>query len=264
MELLGQSLTQELKKGGRLAWPAATRAIRDAANGLAAAHAAGLIHRDIKPSNLLRDGSGGIKVADFGLVHSADATSLTPDGAVLGTPLYMAPEQCRGEAADARSDVYSLGCTYYHLLTGKPPFEAEDKFGLMAKHASDPFPDPGQFVADLSDAVCHIIETACRKDSQLRYRSAREMLADLESALAGLGDKPQDTVPLPAGGRFRVFISSPGDVARSACWPTSWFGGWPMNSPTGFGSSQSSGNMSRCWPAPRFKARFPGRARVRW
>src|SRR2546422_222256 len=98
-------------------WPEATRVIRDAAAGLQAAHEAGLIHRDIKPSNVMRTTRGVIKVVDFGLARPFDQRSdLTRQGAVVGTPAYMSPEQCSGQDLDVRSDLYSLICTYYHLL----------------------------------------------------------------------------------------------------------------------------------------------------
>ncbi len=142
MELLGRSLADELSDKSHLPWSEATAAIRDAAAGLSAAHALGLVHRDIKPSNLLRSGQGGIKVADFGLVDSPDSPKLTATGAVLGTPGYMAPEQWRGEKADCRSNVYALGCTYYHLLTGRPPFAAADRHEAVDGRAIQPFPDP--------------------------------------------------------------------------------------------------------------------------
>jgi len=209
MELLGRSLADELRDGGRLPWTEATAAIRDAAAGLAAAHAAGLVHRDIKPSNLLRSGQGGIKVADFGLVDSPDSVKLTATGAVLGTLGYMSPEQCRGEKTDSRSDVYALGCTYYHLLTGRPPFEGADRHEVMSRHASGPFPNPKLFVTDLPDGVLHIIETACRKDPRLRYPTAAEMLAELGAALT-----PSAPAAALSGGRLRIFLSSPGDVAE--------------------------------------------------
>jgi hypothetical protein len=210
MELLGRSLADELRDKKHLPWPEATAALRDAAAGLSAAHAQGLVHRDIKPANLLRSGQGSIKVADFGLVDSPDSARLTATGALLGTPGYMAPEQWRGEKADCRSDVYALGCTYYHLLTGRPPFEG-GRHEVMDGHTNRPFPDPRRFAPDLPDAICHVIETACRNNPQLRYPTALEMLAELEAALAPAEVQRPVLSPSP---KLRIFISSPGDVAE--------------------------------------------------
>ena len=123
MELLdGGSLDDIVEKHGPMPWREATQAIRDAAAGLGAAHELGLVHRDVKPANLMRTCKGTVKVVDFGLVRAMQSTSqLTQMGTILGTPTYMAPEQWTGQEADARSDLYSLVCTYYYLLTGKAP-----------------------------------------------------------------------------------------------------------------------------------------------
>lgn len=131
----GQSLDKAVSPGQPMEWREATRAIRDAAAGLAAAHQLGLVHRDIKPSNLLRTTSRVTKVADFGLARSQFAESrLTQDGSVLGTPAYMAPEQWQGGQVDARSDLYSLSCAYYCLLTGQDPYGDTAPGALVLQH----------------------------------------------------------------------------------------------------------------------------------
>src|SRR5262249_38399291 len=137
------SVQQRLDKQGALPWREATRIACDACRGLVAAHAAGLIHRDIKPANLLCFPGGVTKLADFGLVKtlaSAD-DSITAVGLVMGTPRYMSPEQCRGEPLDARTDLYSLGVTFYTLLTGESPFDADDRTQMMVAHSYRPVPD---------------------------------------------------------------------------------------------------------------------------
>ncbi len=119
----GQSLDDAVSEGRPMPWREATRAIRDAAAGLDAAHQLGLIHRDIKPANLMRTRNGVTKVADFGLARSQFSESrLTQDGSIFGTPAYMSPEQWQGGKVDGRSDLYSLVCAYYCLLTGQDPF----------------------------------------------------------------------------------------------------------------------------------------------
>ena len=123
MELVDGRTASELLREGPLSWTEATRLVADACRGLVAAHEAGLVHRDIKPSNIMRTNDGLVKLADFGLAKVMDdpgpaKNPLTQSGTILGTPHYMSPEQCRGEPVDARSDLYSLGATYYTLLAG--------------------------------------------------------------------------------------------------------------------------------------------------
>ena len=183
----GGSLADHLRHHLFLDWPEATVAVRDAAAGLAAAHAAGVVHRDVKPANLMRRASDGtVKVADFGLarLHAA-ASELTGAGAVLGTPAYLSPEQCRGGRATAASDVYALGCTYYHLLTGRPPFAADSLAGLLFLHQDEPFPDARKLAEDVPPAVLNVIARATRKRPADRYADAAAMGVDLTAALAG-------------------------------------------------------------------------------
>lgn len=190
MELIdGGALSDLAGKGKTLNWRAATRAIRDAAAGLAAAHEAGLIHRDVKPANLLRTTSGAVKVVDFGLARAHCDTTLTREGALLGTPDYMAPEAWIGGQTDARSDVYSLICTYYFLLTGGPPFVAANIPALGYQHRHAAFPDARQAVPDLPPAVSRILARGSQKEPADRYPSGTELLADLEAVTATL-DQP--------------------------------------------------------------------------
>ncbi len=197
MELVrGGSAEDLLAAGGPLPWPQATRLAADACRGLAAAHAAGLVHRDIKPANLMIDG-GAAKLADFGLVkHVGDGPlSQTSGRHVLGTPDYMSPEQCRSEALDGRSDVYSLGATYFALLTGGTPYSAEGAMGVMFAHCSGPVPDPRRGNPALPRACAAIVRRAMAKEPSRRYPTAGAMLSDLDALLAeGAGTA---TVPAP-------------------------------------------------------------------
>ncbi|MFD9907025.1 WD40 repeat domain-containing serine/threonine protein kinase [Streptomyces sp. NPDC059063] len=124
---------------------------RQTVDALATAHDSGVIHRDLKPGNLFVQPADQLKICDFGLARTADATSaLTTTGRVVGTPLYMSPEQCRAEEVDARTDLYSLGCVLFELLTGRPPFVADASiFGLMRQHVEEPPPRLRALRADL-------------------------------------------------------------------------------------------------------------------
>ncbi len=176
----GESLDTLVAPGQPLKWREATQAIRDAAAGLAAAHKLGLIHRDVKPANLIRTTDGITKVVDFGLARAqASQSQLTQQGSILGTPAYMAPEVWRRSEADARSDLYSLACTYYCLLTGEPAFDADNPIALGYQHTHELLPDPRQRVPDLPNAVCRILSKGASKEPADRYQTAAEMLADL-------------------------------------------------------------------------------------
>jgi serine/threonine protein kinase len=133
----------QLLERGPLPWRAATEIAAQAARGLVAAHAAGLIHRDIKPANLLLAVDGTVKLADFGLVKTIaqDRNALSGSSDVFGTPHFMSPEQARGQPLDERTDVYSLGATYYALLTGAPPYPGEEAMSVLYAHCAKPPPD---------------------------------------------------------------------------------------------------------------------------
>ncbi len=189
MELLaGGSLSDLIERDGPMTWREATMALREAAEGLGAAHAAGLVHRDVKPSNLLRSRSGRVKVADFGVARAGGLQSqLTTPGAIIGTPAYMAPEQCRGEEAGLQCDLYGLGCTYYHLLTGGPPFTG-DSTSVMYQHCHEPFPDASKLAPGLPPAVLAILERLTRKSPADRYGSTADLIADLDRLLLSARD----------------------------------------------------------------------------
>ena len=189
----GQSLDDAVAPGKPLDWREATRAVRDAAAGLAAAHKLGLIHRDVKPANLMRTVDGVVKVADFGLARAqAGQTQLTQEGALLGTPAYMAPELWKREKADPRSDIYALACTYYCLLTGDAPFDGESFMALGYQHTHEPLPDPRQQAPGLPEDVCRIVARGASKEPADRYQTAAEMLADLEALLVSPGRSAAD------------------------------------------------------------------------
>ncbi len=137
MELVeGRTVSEELRRNGPLPAEQAVDIIRQAAAGVAAAHQLGLIHRDLKPGNLLLTEDGRVKVADFGIVRFLDdtTTTLTATGQIVGTSHYLSPERALGQPAERPSDVYALGCVLYQLVTGHPPFMAEDPASVMYQH----------------------------------------------------------------------------------------------------------------------------------
>ena len=157
-------------------------------NGMAYAHERGVIHRDLKPGNILIDEHNMAKIADFGFakaMHSASSHSLSATGGVMGTPAYMAPEIWRGKDASARSDIYSLGCIAYEMLTGKPLFDGESAAEIMTKHVID----GPSFQDDLPAPWRKLIEKCLAKNPSQRYQTAKAVLEDLKF---GLFDAPQE------------------------------------------------------------------------
>ncbi|HEX8847607.1 MAG TPA: SUMF1/EgtB/PvdO family nonheme iron enzyme, partial [Pyrinomonadaceae bacterium] len=192
MELIeGESLRALLRREGRLEALRAVSLMRDICAGVGAAHRKGIFHRDLKPDNVIVVAADEdreretIKVVDFGIAKlrdAAGATTLTQTGMVMGTPYYMSPEQCQGEALDARADVYSLGAIVYEMLAGGPPFTAETPTGLIARHLFDPVP-PLPKSAGASPALEAIIMRALAKDREERQRDAAELSRELREAI---------------------------------------------------------------------------------
>lgn len=184
MELApGGSLEAPLDLGERLVPELARRQMIHVARGLRDAHAEGIVHRDIKPGNLLLGRDGAVKIADFGLAKPADPNlGLTRDGAVLGTPLYMAPEQAMGEPLDHRADMYALGATFFHLLTGSPPFDAPNAVAMISKHLTAKPPRVRDRVAAVPPRLAAIVERLMAKDRAQRYATYDDLLAALDAA----------------------------------------------------------------------------------
>jgi serine/threonine-protein kinase len=150
----------------------------------------GIVHRDIKPDNLMITKTGVVKVADFGLARETDS-SVTQTGIALGTPHYMSPEQVRGEhTVDIRSDIYSLGATLYHMITGNPPFVGTSAAVVITKHLSEQVTHPKEKNPGLSDGICQIALRMMEKEQADRYQSASELLQDIDVLVNG-GAFPQ-------------------------------------------------------------------------
>ena len=190
MELMdGGSAEDRLRKWGAFGWVEATEVIADACRGLAAVHAIGLIHRDVKPSNIMRGNEGAVKLADFGLALMTNNPSSrgSPNGGIVGTPLYMSPEQCRGEKIDRRSDIYALGATYYTLLTGQPPFVGDAPMDIMQGHCLQPIPNPCDINAAIPSVCSAIISTAMSKQPEQRPATVEDFLRQLQDVLSLTG-----------------------------------------------------------------------------
>jgi serine/threonine-protein kinase len=178
----GLNLREYLNRKGPPDLPVALHIMRQVASALAAAAEAGIVHRDIKPENILLNRRGDVKVADFGLAqltHADERVDLTQDGVTMGTPLYMSPEQIRGRTLDSRSDIYSFGATFYHMLAGRPPFFGQTGMMVAARHLSEQ-PEPlGRRRPDLPPELCDFVHRSMEKNPDDRFAGARELLADL-------------------------------------------------------------------------------------
>ena len=198
----GINLKQALDREGPFTAEQATEVLRCVAGALELAHQNGVTHRDIKPENIMRGSQNAIKVTDFGLARmltkiDSSTANLTRAGLTLGTPRYMSPEQIQGDNVDARSDLYSLGVTMYHLLTGVPPFEADEPLALAVKHLHDtPRPiDHARGAADLPDWLVSIVMRCLQKSPDARFESAQALLRAVEShAPSGSGSIASATV----------------------------------------------------------------------
>ncbi|MBT4767897.1 MAG: protein kinase [Phycisphaerae bacterium] len=176
-----------IKATGPLELTLATRILRDACKGLNAAHQRGMIHRDIKPDNILIDESGMAKLSDFGLVLAPNTTDIAGTNHIIGTPHYMSPEQCSGGLVDHRSDLYAMGATWFHLITGQPPYHgSSDVREVLRHHRESPVPDPRGVIPDLPEDVASIISTAMAKKPSDRYQNASELLRDLDALLTSI------------------------------------------------------------------------------
>ena len=193
----GPSLQRRLDDTGPLALVEILRIGMQAANGLAAAHAQGLVHRDVKPANiLLADGVERVKLTDFGLARAADDASLTRTGIIAGTPQYMSPEQARGETVDQASDLFSLGSVLYTMCTGRPPFRSETSYGVL-RRITDEEPRPIREInPEIPEWLCQIVSRLMEKEPAARYATASEVSGVLEECLAHV-QQPTE-VPLPA------------------------------------------------------------------
>lgn len=196
----GKTLYDDLSTGKVFAEEEALGIIIQVAHALAHAHACGLIHRDVKPKNIMINTAGIVKLADMGLARETTdiEAAKTEAGKAYGTPYYIAPEQIRGEVdLDGRADIYSLGATFYHIVTGRVPFMADDPAGVMRKHLKEQLIPPDHINTSLSAGISEVIEIMMAKHKKDRYNNIEELLTDLEAIADG---QP----PLRAHKRFDV------------------------------------------------------------
>jgi serine/threonine protein kinase len=177
----GVSLADRVRQG-RIPVPDAIRYIDQVLSALDFAHGRGVIHRDLKPANILLTPEGSVKLTDFGIARAASQSHLTMTGMALGSLPYMSPEQIRSLPVDARSDIYSLGATFYEIVTGKRPLQGDSEYTLMNAQLNDVPPPPADVAPDIPRAISNVIMQALEKEPGRRFQSARDFQAALRGA----------------------------------------------------------------------------------
>lgn len=209
MELVsGDRVDDLMERPGGLSKALAIRIGLEISQGLSAADEAGLVHGDIKPENILLDKKGNAKLVDFGLATVAHQNA--GDG-IWGTPYYIAPEKIRRQKLDARSDIYSLGASLYHMLTGQPPFDGETPVEVVKARLDAPPPDPRRIAPDLPPIISEITTRMLAVDRTERYPNYRSLISDLRKALQTYQASHPSTI---AGGKKSIRINKKGGAAK--------------------------------------------------
>jgi serine/threonine-protein kinase len=194
----GVGLGQALKGVGQFAPAEAVALATQMLEALNVAHGLGIVHRDVKPANILLLPSGQVKMTDFG-ISRMNTSDITQDGAIIGTPAYMSPEQCRGDPVDARSDLFSVGTVLYELLTGTRAFGGRNATEVTYQVLTVEPPELSQVVADVPPALAAVLRQAMTKSRDARFASARAMVEALQAAMREGGSAPgfDQTVVMP-------------------------------------------------------------------
>ncbi|CAN5809396.1 Stk1 family PASTA domain-containing Ser/Thr kinase [soil metagenome] len=204
----GVTLRDIVHNDGPMPTKRAIEVIADACQALNFSHNHGIIHRDVKPANIMISKTGAVKVMDFGIARAlADTSSVTQTAAVIGTAQYLSPEQASGNPVDARSDVYSLGCVLYEMLTGEPPFVGDSPVAVAYQHVrEDPVP-PSQRYEGISPELDAVVLKALAKNPENRYQTAAEMRADL--VRVHNGEAPEAPKVLTEADRSGLLATTP-------------------------------------------------------
>lgn len=176
----GESLEKVIDRQGRFNLFDVIYILKQLLQGIGYAHLKGFIHRDIKPSNIILNKEGVTKIMDFGISKSLYDNDMTKTGSKIGTVYYMSPEQIRGHDVTNRSDIYSIGCTIYEMITGLPPFDFTSEYEVMDAHLKKTVPKLSEKVTGIPDQLEKIISKALQKDPNARYSSCEEMLTDVQ------------------------------------------------------------------------------------
>jgi serine/threonine protein kinase/tetratricopeptide (TPR) repeat protein len=189
----GRDLGSLVESQGKLTIAETVSIVMQICSGLACAHAEGVVHRDLKPSNIMVEPQGRVVVMDFGLARADSTGRMTETGAIMGTFQYMSPEQAKGEKADARSDIFTVGIIFYELLTGKTPYPADSSIASLLKRTQEPAKPASQLDSAVPRPLSAIVSKCLERDVTKRYQSAQDLLDDLKAFQGG------DTVARTSG-----------------------------------------------------------------
>lgn len=190
----GKTLGQLRRERGALTAAELIPIMTQTAEALGEAHKHNMVHRDIKPSNIMVDSANRVKVTDFGIAHVASATTqLTVEGSFLGTPQYMSPEQCEGKKIDGRSDIYSLGVTFYELLSGRIPFEADTPGSMLIKIVKGDLTPLRQAAPNVAPAVRSVVERMMQRNPNKRYQNTDEVIQAFKRIQTFAGEETKAT-----------------------------------------------------------------------
>lgn len=222
MELLeGLSLGHYLRANGRWKEYDALTIVRYICRALSVAHAQGLVHRDIKPDNIILTRAGEVKLVDLGIAKQmGEENSMTQTGTAIGTPNYIAPEQILGQRdIDGRADIYSLGATLYHLVTGRVPFQGSSGPHVMSMHLVEPFPDPRNFEPSISEGFCLVLRKMMARDRDERYLDVTSLDADLYRLQTGAAPEAREPAATLVSREFQLPGPGSGAASRSGTGP---------------------------------------------
>ena len=177
----GENLLTLLHEKKKFSAEEAVEIMQQVCRALEAAHTVGVIHRDLKPQNIMRDKTGRILVMDFGLARTLEGDGMTQSGALVGTMEYMSPEQALGKPLDQRSDIFALGLIFYEMLTGQMPFKADSTIASLIRRTQEQVAPLSDHDASIPRSVSSIVQKCLERDLELRYKTAAELLADLET-----------------------------------------------------------------------------------
>jgi eukaryotic-like serine/threonine-protein kinase len=200
----GPSLEMVLRANGKLSWSESIQFLDEIAQGLDYAHKHGFVHRDLKPSNILLDPEGAV-ISDFGLVKAAETSGLSGSDAILGTPAYIAPEVWNGEAVTPATDLYSLACVFYEMLTGERLFQGDSAPQVMKRHIIDGASFPKQWADDVPEGIESVLKRALSQDIRQRYASASEFVSALKALEIESKDAIIETEPIQTKPQATVF-----------------------------------------------------------
>ncbi len=231
MELLeGEALSERIARLEQLTPAEALRITRQVAGALSAAHAAGIVHRDLKPENVFLvadpEAQGGerAKLLDFGICKMTEEATQTQTGRMMGTPVYMSPEQCQGARdVDGRADIYSLGCLLFHALTGRVPFDLDGTGDLIVAHMQTPAPSPSSIAPELPAVLDEIVEHCLAKNPDERFQTMAAVQHAIDQVLPSLTPAPQREMPagLALGAGFKSnYDGNRGSAPKSS---SAWF-----------------------------------------